>query len=135
MVIPSDASSDSGTMGEAGTKLELIDDLESNTGLILAINGRAGVPTVIRFNVPGKDTDAQGGVCKPVSACSDYFGATLSLTTDWAQTTILFSDLRQEGWGMPIAMFDPKTVYAVQFKVAPNAPFEVWVDDIAFVER
>lgn len=215
---PGDAGSGE-TSGEGGVKLALIDDLESNTGLILAVSGRSGawftyndgtgtqspiaggkfLPTAttparpsstyaartsgsafttwgagmgfnlndppsgpnmgvrgvydasgykgfsfwarvgqgsatVRFNVPAKDTDLMGGVCMPATACSDYYGKTLPLTTEWVQYSVLFSDLHQQGWGMSIPTFDPKTLYAVQFKVDPNTSFDVWVDDIAFVE-
>jgi len=93
----------------------------------------AGAATSVRFNVPSKDTDPAGGVCSPVSACSDYFGVTLSLSDTWTMYVIEFTDMHQEGWGQPVASFDASTMYGCEFKVDQNKTFDVWIDDIAFL--
>jgi hypothetical protein len=87
--------------------------------------------SAVRFNVPNGDTDAAGGSC---TACSDYHGVNLTLTSAWQQFVVMYEDMHQLGFGVPsVATFAPKTMYGCEFKVDPNTAFDVWIDDIAFV--
>ena len=92
---------------------------------------------LVRVAISTRDTDAQGGVC--TTACSDHFGFWIDdLSTDWQKKTIPFQRMMQDGWGTPGPAeglkFDAAHTYEVQFQVKPAAaPFDFWVDDVAFV--
>jgi hypothetical protein len=90
---------------------------------------------ILRFNVSTRDTDPQGNVC---TSCDDHFGTWLTLTTSWQKYTVMFSDLAQEGWGLPGPTqglrFDASRTYEVQFVVQPaGKPFDYWIDEVSFV--
>ncbi len=89
---------------------------------------------ILRLNVSTRDTDPQGRVC---SNCEDHFGAWVTLTASWQKYTVLFSDLAQEGFGMPGPnqglKFDAAHVYSIKFQVKPaGKPFDFRIDDLAF---
>ncbi|HEX9298090.1 MAG TPA: hypothetical protein VF881_19755 [Polyangiaceae bacterium] len=91
---------------------------------------------LVHVAISTRDTDAQGGVCK--TACSDHFGSWIDLTAEWHKYTILFRNMMQDGWGIPGPAqglkFDAAHTYEVQFQVKPAAaPFDFWIDDVAFV--
>jgi hypothetical protein len=94
----------------------------------------------VRFNVPDMNTDPSAAVC---TACSDYLGYPLTLTTDWQEFTILFTQLAQLGFGAPYeAALDAAHVYGCQFLITTDASignsgaaFDVWVDDIYFIKK
>jgi hypothetical protein len=94
---------------------------------------RAAASTSLRVNLATKDTDATGDVCSPAAKCADHFGKGISLSTDWTQYTIKFSDVAQVGWGQAIPTFNPAQIYSTQFQVAQGATFDVWIDDVQFV--
>ena len=95
----------------------------------------AGSTGAVRVNVSTKETDPAGGTCSPAAKCSDHFGKSVNLTSDWAEYLIKFADLAQLGWGQPVAKFNAAAVYACQFQVAKGTTFDVWIDDVAFVAR
>jgi hypothetical protein len=90
-----------------------------------------GTPGSVRFNVTETATvpSAQGGTC--ASNCSDSHGTYVALGASWAQFAIPFSSLAQEGWGTKVA-FDASTILSVQFQVAQNTSFDIWITDIGF---
>jgi hypothetical protein len=56
----------------------------------------------------------------------------LQLATTWTQYFVDFSDLRQEGWGDPVA-FEPSKVYGVEFATPEmETKFDLWIDDVRF---
>lgn len=95
----------------------------------------AGSTGAVRVNVSTKETDPAGGTCSPAAKCSDHFGKSVNLTSDWTEYVIKFADLAQLGWGQPVAKFNAAAVYACQFQVAKGTTFDVWIDDVAFVAR
>lgn len=106
------------------------------TGVTFWAKSDASDDQVVRVSFPDKDTDLDGGLCKPNSTggkqCNDHFGYRATLTSMWTKFTIRFSDLRQDGWGMPAAAFDPSTLFEILFEIRENTTFAIWVDDLAF---
>jgi hypothetical protein len=94
-----------------------------------------GTLTSIRVVLTDADTlpVSFGGRCTG-TACNDHFGVKIPLTRDWEQHTLLFSDMKQGGWGMPqLPALVPSELQALQFSVDPNETFDLWIDDVAFV--
>ena len=52
-----------------------------------------------------------------------------------AKYTYLFTDMRQEGWGIPQKAFDAAHIYDVEFQTSEATPFDFWIDDLAFVKK
>lgn len=105
------------------------------------IGGDSG-STSVRFAVPDKNTSAAGGVCTAASeggasGCSDYFAETIALTPTWKQFVVYYSDLTQSGFGLPKGLtgLDATEIYSCQFQLSPGAPFDVWIDDIYFIDK
>jgi hypothetical protein len=87
----------------------------------------------VRLKVGDVNTHPDGGVCK---SCWNHFGMDLTLTTEWKEYQVLFADLKQApGWG------DPKPpgitvaqLHSIDWSIGTGATFDIWVDDIAFLE-
>jgi endoglucanase len=95
--------------------------------------GSSTASSSVRVKIPDRNTDPTGGVC---TQCSNDFGVDLALTTTWTKYTILFTNMTQQaGWGAPRpTKIDPTGVVAVQFQVgAPNATYDIWIDDVTFI--
>ncbi|HEY6723651.1 MAG TPA: hypothetical protein VI197_06440, partial [Polyangiaceae bacterium] len=63
-----------------------------------------------------------------------HFAIELSLTSSWQEYTVLWDDERliQPSWANP-ETFDPATLFKLQFQFDSES-FDMWVDDIRFVE-
>jgi hypothetical protein len=86
----------------------------------------------IRFNVADVNTHPDGGVCK---SCWNHFGKDLELTTDWKEYKISFAELTQQsGWGDRYSTITPTKINAFSWVIAPGQPFDLWIDDIRFIE-
>lgn len=97
----------------------------------LRFNLRANIEVVVRLKVPDRNTFGVGGVC---TVCDDHFGRDIAVGTSWREYVVRFSELKQEGRGVPTpTAFDPKTLYGVEFIVPKNLTFELWIDDVSFV--
>jgi endoglucanase len=86
----------------------------------------------VRLKVPDVATDPDGKVC---TECFNDFGTDLTLTTEWKQYSIPFSDMAQmEGWGAPHPKgIDKSKLYGMQWQVnSPGADYDIWVDNVAF---
>jgi Carbohydrate binding domain (family 11). len=94
-----------------------------------------GTTPRLRVSLPDKDTHPDGGICQwsGQNLCWDHYGLRVAFTTAWAQYTIPFSSLTQNGWGNLGAAFDPASVYEVVFEIPVNANFGIWIDDLAFL--
>ncbi len=76
-----------------------------------------------------------GGTCVPNDAggtCGDSHQYPFTLTTEWQEYHVLFTDLVQVGWGVPVGPLDPTQILAMQFNIGINEAFNFWVDDIGF---
>ncbi len=73
-----------------------------------------------------------GGTCDPnAGQCSDHFGAVVVLQPDWQVYEFAWSELTQQGWGIPVE-FDPGQIVEIQWQVPVAIPFDVRVDEIEF---
>jgi endoglucanase len=88
----------------------------------------------LRVKVPDLNTAPDGGIC---SECFNDFGATIELTEQWQRYLMPFNEMRQEPqWGNPRPpAITPSAIYTVLFQLSePGADFDVWIDDVAFVD-
>ncbi|MDX2020068.1 MAG: hypothetical protein SF187_07485 [Deltaproteobacteria bacterium] len=83
-------------------------------------------PRTFRASVSTMET-AWNGRC---TSCVDNFGTGVAVTGRWQRFVLPFADLRQMGWGVPPASF--KLDEIVQFHVALDQKFDVWIDHIQF---
>lgn len=90
-----------------------------------------GTPVRLKVLVEAIVPTATGGTCESATDCEDAHGKIIPLTEDWAQYTVPFDELRQEGWGTA-AEFDVGTLMAVQFQVSANTDFDFDIDDVFF---
>jgi hypothetical protein len=93
---------------------------------------RSDTPGYVLFQVADLDTYQFGGVCMPVSACSDHFSAKVQLTPQWTLYKFLYSDLKQQTYGEQFPSINPKQLIAVQFMTGSSQTFDYWIVDIAF---
>ena len=59
------------------------------------------------------------------------------MTEQWAEHTLTFASLKQKpGWGTPRPQrVDSSRLFGIQFRITDRgAPFDVWIDDLAFIE-
>jgi hypothetical protein len=96
-----------------------------------------GTTPRLRVSLPDKDTHPDGGLCQfsgsGPNLCWDHYGLRVAFTTEWAQYTVPFSSLTQNGWGNLGTAFDPASIYQVTFEIPVNANFGIWIDDLAFL--
>lgn len=86
----------------------------------------------VRFNVGDVNTHPDGGVCK---TCWNHFGKDLTLTSEWHEYKISFAELQQQpGWGDRFAAVTPSKLIALYWAIGPGKPFDLWIDDIRFLE-
>lgn len=92
----------------------------------------------VRLSVKDKNTAPEGGVCDAMMtsgamACNDDWGKSFTFTSDWKPYTLMFSEMRQSGWGAAYSAFDVKDAYSIQFQVNKGIDFDLCIDDLAFV--
>lgn len=86
-----------------------------------------GFTSTVRVNLPTPNTN------DGCSVCGDHFGADIPLTSQWVQHEVRFSEMDQEGWGMPqLNSHDRQNVTALQFAFPEDVRFDLWVDDVEF---
>lgn len=97
----------------------------------------SGATSTVKLLFPNIYSDADGGKCSDLDStkrCGDHFAKSVSgLKTTWDVYEVKFSDLTQQGFGLPQTSFDPKVVYSVQFTLANKLPIDLWIDDVTFV--
>ena len=93
--------------------------------------------TIVRFNVLDKNTTlvSGGGVCDG-GTCNAYYGFTLTLTNAWQSFTVSYADLERPSYALPDGLpFDPSNMMGCQFLVSQGVAFDLWVNDIYFVDK
>jgi hypothetical protein len=87
----------------------------------------------MRVNFPDIDTHPDLGSCK---TCWNHFMKEVELTTDWQEYQISFKELAQRaGWGEPRPKsVQPNQLYALTFAMEGGGDFELWVDDVKFLQ-
>ena len=104
-------------------------DASKYVGIAFKARIGGGTARSVRFNVGDINTHLNGGICK---TCWNHFGKVVSLTPEWKEYRILFSDLRQEDyWGNPRPpAITPSQLFNGEFKIGPGQHFDFWVDDL-----
>jgi hypothetical protein len=75
-----------------------------------------------------------GGFCK--SDCFNSHRKVIELGKNWQKYSFRWEELKQLYEGGPRLDLDPKRIRFLEFSIpAESTPFDIWVDDIAFLER
>jgi len=105
-----------------------------------------------------RNSDPRGGICDPAVAspteCFNSFAASVELGADFKRHEVDFADLRQDPqWGYRPTPNEPdlEHAYGIAFQVftpggvcpdgavcpggPPNLTFDIWIDDVYFVNR
>jgi hypothetical protein len=107
-------------------------DASKYSGIAFKAKVGAKAAQSVRFNVGDVNTHPDGGVCK---TCWNHFGKDLQLTTEWQEYKVSFAELQQQpGWGDRFAALTPSKLIAIYWAFGPGKAFDLWVDDIHFVE-
>jgi Carbohydrate binding domain (family 11) len=88
----------------------------------------------VRFKIGDVNTHQSGGIC---SSCWNHFGKDLTLSTEWKEYTVRFSETKQAvGWGKPRPpTLTPSQLVSIDWSIgASGQDYDLWVDDIQFVE-
>jgi hypothetical protein len=87
----------------------------------------------IRFKMGDINTHPDLGVC---TSCWNHFGQDISLTSEWKLYKVLFTAARQEPyWGSPRPdSITSSALYSFDFSIKPGQKFDIWVDDIQFLQ-
>lgn len=134
-------------------------DLSDYSGIVFwgMASPDAGSATIL-VQFQDANTDPRGRVCNPVPGttdeCYNGFGVLLTLGDTLARYTVAFSELEQNplwGYQPKPSVFDAEHVYGLVFQVDtpggvctppivcvggdPELTFDVWIDDLYFVER
>jgi hypothetical protein len=105
-------------------------DASAYSGVTFWARAAGTLPVLIVF--PDADTDAGGKLC---TTCDHHYNKTVQVTTGWQRFTVNFADLTLEAGTIPEpTAFKPDGLISVQFRLAPNQSYELFVDDLAFVK-
>ncbi|HVY29511.1 MAG TPA: hypothetical protein VHB79_23290 [Polyangiaceae bacterium] len=114
-------------------------DLSKYKGI--ALRAKADKPASFRMSISDLGTAPEGMQCTDTmdktnpARCGDYFGKEFSLTTDWQDLQMPWTEMTQRGWGLPIAAgFDAAHAYTFRLQVkgsaAAPANYDLWIDDV-----
>ncbi len=112
---------------KGGPGVRMIYDASAHQGIVFHARGNG--PVRVKLLVDAVVPADTGGSC--AADCEDAHGKIVPLGEEWAQYTVGFDEVFQEGWGAA-ATFDAGTLMAVQFQVAANADFEFAIDQVGF---
>lgn len=92
--------------------------------------------TSVRFKVADVNTRPEGKVCKEPGGCWNHFGTDLTLSKEWKEHSIKFTDLKQqEGWGDPRPpALTANQAMSLDWSVSGGQEFDVWVDEVKFID-
>jgi endoglucanase len=102
----------------------------------IAFKAKVGSPNAtrsFRFKIGDVNTHKDGGIC---TACWNHWGRDITLTSEWKEYRVNFAGTEQmPGWGnpRPPAML-PDKLMAINFSVGPGATYDIWLDDIVFLD-
>jgi hypothetical protein len=93
----------------------------------------AGTTSEVIVRVPDKNSHPDGGVCGAAQKpCYLHYQQLAAFGSAWTEYAVLFTDLTRTGWP---AAFDVTAIYGVEFGLLPNTKFELWIDDISFLNK
>ena len=135
-------------------------DLRAYSGVTFWAMAREDGARTLRIQINDVNTDPRGGICNAAdladeAECYNAFGVEVTLTSAPKRYRIAFSDLMQDPrWGYRVASGVPdwQRVYSMSFQVsasicatsaismcpggsAPPLSFDVWIDDLYFVNK
>jgi hypothetical protein len=93
---------------------------------------RAAAPTAIRLNLIDLQTSPEGTLCG--TRCNDHFGKDVTLTTEWQRFTVLWSELRQDGFGQAFMAPDLAKALYFEFLVTRGITYDFFVDDMTLLK-
>jgi hypothetical protein len=108
-------------------------DASKYAGISFRAKVAPGSTTGVRFNIEDVNTHPDGKICK---TCWNAFGKDMILTTEWKEYRIPFSEAHQQpDWGnpRPIAL-SPSKLIEVDWQIGPGQTYDIWIDDLAFVD-
>lgn len=149
---------------DAGACLETDDypnppvDLTSYAGVTFWARAASPGARNMRVHVNDVNTDPRGGICQAVDSsastyCYNGFGVQIELTDTFQRYTLDFSQFMQRGgWGYhPPDGIDWSRIFTMSFEMdlpscstsaatmcpggAPSLSFDVWIDDLYFVNK
>jgi hypothetical protein len=101
----------------------------------MAFKARVGPRSTrhFRFKIGDSSTHQDAKLCVE---CWNHFGAEFDFTGDWKEYRVLFSEAAQEaGWGAPRPpALSPRKLYSLDWSVGPGQTYDLWVDDIHFLD-
>jgi len=101
----------------------------THTGVTFWAKAAAAQAVLVVF--PDIDTDPGGKLC---TTCDHHYNKTVQVGTGWQRFVVNFADLVLESGTKPEpTMFKPDGLISVQFRFAPGQSYELFVDDLAFV--
>jgi hypothetical protein len=134
--------------------------LSAYTGITFWGMATAGAgATTLSVRVDDRNTDASGGRCDalaptdPLTSCFNSFRTSIELTSAFKQYTVDFSELEQGAAGYRImpSVLDQQNIFELTFQVntpggycppptscpgpPPSLTFDVWIDDLYFVNK
>ena len=107
-------------------------DASAFTGVTFWARGTGLTSLNVAF--PDIDTDklVKGKTC--MEECDHHYFKSVPLTTAWARYNIAFADLSLEPGDKPApTAFRPDAVSAIQFRMVQGSDYEVYIDDLGFV--
>lgn len=105
-------------------------DASAYAGVSFWARGRAQLRVAVKMTQV--IAEEFGGSC--VDDCYDGHGVDRPLTADWQPYQVRWEELTQKGNGRALP-FDPHSLFALEFGVRAGAPFDFWIDDVAFIAR
>lgn len=111
-------------------------DASAYSGIRFSARGSESIVVKVNTMDTRGDDVSPPGYCTPtVVDCNDHYATeSISLSSAWTEYTVPFAALAQQGWGVPVPFFDRSQVTNVDFMFDPNQSFDIWVDDVFFVE-
>jgi hypothetical protein len=108
-------------------------DASRYAGVTFKARVSKGASTSVRFNIGDINTHPVGEICK---TCWNHFGKDMILTTEWKEYRILFNEVHQQpDWGSPRPLaLTPSKLVEIDWQVGPGRDYDVWVDDLAFLD-
>lgn len=88
---------------------------------------------LITIQIPTTQTDPKGGICSG-DGCYHNFAVQRMFTGEWTDFVIYFSEFEQD-LKVTTTTIDRAHLYAVEFLSQPNAPFDFFIDDVAFIKK
>jgi len=125
---------------DATTMSKATVDLSAYSGISFWVirNGASAMPATAKLILADENTSDEGGECSNAAEATanmkcDPFTTSVPLTSSWTKQTVMFSKLKQGGWGKPVTSFTPKAVYGVQLQFAPGVAFDVCFDQLTLI--